>query len=500
MQTRILGAMKAAVSIFTVAAVVAGGLLVLSPGCEEVLDICSPCGSFIDGDVTISGDPSLDGTLMAVQQIRRFAQTAASAFEYDISILAETFGVPKEAGTTELLDEIQKQLFENPGVKVVIAFEPSQCWTGKELAIAAELSCEKRLECRIKKTNPPSCSGLFVGKCDARCLGRCFEKTLDDDLTCTTECIGACSELNRLQCPGVCSGSCSGLCSSYNSRGNCSGRCDGMCTGICESPLPFACNGLCHGLCQVDLEEGHLCRDQCRGSCLDQNDKGVGEGICRGHLRPAGYDGDCGECREMAKGLAWSTMVCGPSSIRVGVNFTANFTGDRGAFLGQARILERILSRVAEDHAKLSLLVDGVDDTGELDPEDLVEVKTTEDFGEKDLKDIDYLGDEEHVAELGVVPLRKYLPLSNLKARVGELATTATEGDFKVAASTLSCVTTAFEESKELLAEMIPTTETDASVEADRSCSKSNDQTTAPCLYQLVDNQAALLELTRTGE
>ncbi len=501
---RILRAMKRTISLFGLLMAAAGCMLVFSPGCEEVLAVCAPCGSVLEGDVNITGDPRLDGTLETIQRVRRFAEAAVTAFDRDTAILAEAFGVAEEASVSALTTEIKQQFLNDPTMVVVIAYESARCWVDKDLAIAKELACEDRLgeECNLprkpeQRIENPSCTGLYVGDCNFRCLGDCFEETTEESKICPEECIGACADMEAYPCPGICFGSCSSICSAHSSSGECAGHCAGMCSGVCESPIPFDCNGSCYGLCRVDVGEGDLCRGECRGSCVDHDDKGICEGVCRGHLRPAGFDDSCGECREMAKGLAWSMLYCEPASVHVGVNFLADFEGDRAVSLRRARTLERVLLRAANDYARLALLVDGTDVAGELSPDDLDESESTVDISE-----IDYLksSNEDYITGLGVVMSRRYLPLSNLKARVGMLIDTATQGDFKVTEASLSCVTPAFEEAQKLLSEMVPTNRASGRIGMERPCADPTGEEDASCLYRIVDLQAALLELTKYGE
>ncbi|MCP4680399.1 MAG: hypothetical protein GY854_33925 [Deltaproteobacteria bacterium] len=493
--------MKRTISIVGFFVAIVGCLLVFSPGCEEVLAVCAPCGSVLEGDVNTTGDPRLDGTLEAIQRIRRFAEGAVAAFDKDTVTLSDAFNMATGASVVEITNEIRQHFLNDPAMGVIISYEPARCWVDKELAVSKELACEERLgdECNLprkpnQRIKDPSCTGLYVGDCNFRCLGRCFEETTEDSRSCPEECIGACADMEMRPCPGICYGNCSGICSAHSSSGECAGHCEDMCTGVCESPIPFTCNGSCNGLCRVDIGEGDLCRGECRGSCVDQNGKGVGEGICRGHLRPAGFDEDCGECREMAKGLAWSMLSCEPALVHVGVNFLSDFSGDRAVYLSRARILERVLLRVANDHARLALLVDGVDVAGELTPDDLDESKSAAHISETD-----YLksSNEDYIAGLEVVMARRYFPLSNLKARVGMLIDTATQGDFKVSEASLSCVTPAFEEAKKLLFEMVPTVRTGGRVDMARPCAEPTGEEDTSCLYRIVDWQAVLLELAK---
>ncbi len=493
-QLRILSVVKTTLTIIAALAVLGGCLILFTPGCEEVLEACAPCGNVTDGDVNISGDPRLDGTLEAFQRVRRFAESAAAGFDRDKEMLIETFEISEAAGIEEIVAEIESQLLGNQTVDVAIALEPARCWVDAEYAIASELACEELLECNLPRKpsqwiKAPLCTGLFVGECDARCLGQCFDETLPSERSCTEECVGTCSEITGQSCPGMCRGSCSSACSAYRANGECAGGCSGLCTGVCEAPIPFYCGGSCYGHCRVDLGEGNLCRGQCRGGCVDHSGKGKGQGTCRGHLRPAGFDEECSECREMAKWIAWSMLTCWPAAVKLSVDFSPEYEDDRTDFLARVRKLERVLARTANKYAALALLVDGVDVTSELEPQDLTETVS------ENTPEIDYLKSETDVEDLGVVFSRRFLPLSGLKARVKMLAGTATQGDFLITSNALPCITPAFEEAASLLGEMIPAVNSGADLEMDRACSITSIEADTPCLYRVVDEQAALLTL-----
>jgi hypothetical protein len=195
----------------------------------------------------------------------------------------------------------------------------------------------------------------------------------------------------------------------------------------------------------------------------------------------------------MAMSLAWSAMVCIPAIVQVGLHISDAATADQGSLVNKARVLENVLHRVAENYAKLALLVDGMDVRDELQPEDLV-MAAEQDTGSAVLAGLD---DPDYVRALGVVENRKFFPLSYLKARVGMLVDTATGGQlFKIAAAPLRCVSPALEDAKTIMDQLIPVEESDATLVPARACPVPDQDEVAPCLYRIVDDQALLLGLS----
>jgi len=468
----------------------------LGQGCEEVLEVCAACGELSDGNISVSGEPRLDGTLEAAYLLWTRTTSLAESFDVEMASLASALGAmaPADgefhpANALVLADAIRAQLVDAEGVTAVFEIEPGRCWIGRELALERQRSCEDRLNCYI----PPECEaeqlgacvGLCVGICRDGCEGECYAAASESNEECLGGCIGACDTTEPATCAGRCVGSCSASCSAYDANALCDGRCTGICTGNCISTIPLGCEGLCRGACQVPRGEEDSCDGECRGDCSASEC----DGLCRGHFRPEGCDrpdrcDSLYDCQETAKALAWANLECEGASARVGVVYSPAFTGDRARLTALAQRVELALTQVARSHAMLSLLVDGDDDAGEITAEELTEI--ADESGALP----GYLTQPEVLAEYSVDAERVHLPLSGLKARLAMLTTEATAGDYTLAAGPLPCVQPAFEEAHGLLGALIPVSEGGTPV-AQRSAG----------LYRVVDAQRILLELAwPTGE
>jgi hypothetical protein len=186
-------------------------------------------------------------------------------------------------------------------------------------------------------------------------------------------------------------------------------------------------------------------------------------------------------------------MTCTATKVQVGLHISDAATVDGESLISKARVLEAVLSRTAEDYAKLALWTDGVDVRGELLPGDLA-MGVEQDTGSAVLSTLE---DPDAVAALGVVEDRRYFPLSYLKARVGMLRGTATSGQlFNIAAIPLRCVSPALDEAKTIIDQLIPVEEVDGALAAARTCPEPSEDEVAPCLYRIVDDQKILLALS----
>jgi hypothetical protein len=186
-------------------------------------------------------------------------------------------------------------------------------------------------------------------------------------------------------------------------------------------------------------------------------------------------------------------MKCISAKVQVGIHISDAATVDRESLVSKAQVLETVLSRLAGDYAKLALWTDGVDVRDELLPADLA-MDVAQDTGSAVLTALE---DPESVSALGVVEDRKYFPLSNLKARIGILGSTATSGQFfNIAAIPLRCVSPALDEAKTIMEQLIPVEEIDGALVAARTCPEPTEEEVAPCLYRVVDDQALLLGLS----
>jgi len=486
------------------------------PGCEEeILEACPVCGLVDEGAVNISGEPRLDGLIDAVQRVNALAKEIEKNFYGDLDLLVEAFDGsfdPKVASLEEIESFVQKihsSIFENSQITVTASIEPVECWVDTRLAYEAVLSCQKFLLCFVSQTCEQaapvgSCSGLCVGECTS--CNDCFsniEYQIDTDTDtdshveneeCLNSCVGTCINAN---CHGICLGQCSGSCSSYDNNGDCSGYCSGYCNGLCDFPVPYSCDGACLGRCKnPDSTISMEC--ECRSDCAESSEEQVVcSGNCRGHSRPLGCepqnceDSGLEECREMAKHLAWSAIKCEPARFHFGVKMSSVDLSERNRLLSLVRLIEGVLARTAQDHAKLSLLIDGNDDAKEMPLEALEEDDLPEElwvsFGLEYLKD-DY-SDTKFLEDAHVSKQRKYLPLESLKARIAWLSNETAQRDYKIATGINHCIEPAFDDAYKILDTLLPVVMpvVNNTIEPDRTGG----------LYKILDSQAALLSLAR---
>ncbi|MCK9461966.1 MAG: hypothetical protein M0R80_20235 [Proteobacteria bacterium] len=457
------------------------GAALSSAGCEETLEACAPCGVPSAGAVNVSGDPRLDGEIEAAVRAWQWGRRAEAGFDANVDALAHAVGYAHAEGPSGTLHAtaadveqiaalLRAALFEQVGVATVIELEAPRCFADMGLALERQISCELSSGCYVGsgcEEALASCAGLCVGRCatesgsDAEdaCGGFCYQEVDAgaDPEECLSRCVGTCAGGSVGPCAGRCRGTCSAGCSSYTADGACDGACPGNCDGTCSSAAPFDCDGICYGSCRVEADPETGCAGVCRGDCAG----GVCDGACRGHVRPEGCDmpSRCSgvlACQEVAKDLAWAYMACEPATARVHVELGAAFTGDAAALVDLAALLERALTAFQADFGRLSLLVDGVDPVGEIEPEDLVEPA--------DAAARPYaVTDHEDLVAAGVPDERAGLPLFAMRARVSWLASEATGGEYEIAAGSMSCIRPALEEALELLDGLIPIEERDTS-------------------------------------
>ncbi|MFO8072355.1 MAG: hypothetical protein R6V85_10825 [Polyangia bacterium] len=504
--------MKRSLPVVGAAVGLGAGVLLLAlsqPGCEEVLEVCAPCGLVSEGVVDISGDPRMDSAFEAVYRLGSEALEAAEAFDRGMAELAAQVGAtaPEDgefdaADVAQIVAAIRAELDEPDGIDLRVEIERGGCWVDSELALERQLICEEAAGCYVSPECAGeiagSCTGLCAGDCGASCDGDCYRSVESGDaLGCLLDCVGSCAGMVAGLCPGRCVGLCEGTCSAHDSDGDCNGRCRGDCTGVCELGTPFSCPGTCAGLCRIPHQYGEPC-PICRGDCTD----GSCGGSCRGQFRPAGCDMPTRcegvyECQEASRWLAWAYLRCDPGRARVAVEMGAQYTGDRARAVGTARLLERIATDTLSGHAWASLLVDGIDVTGELASPGGIEEDLAAGAQERpELAGLEYLNDPVTLCELGVDAERRQLPLSGLKAHLGHLAGGVDAGDFTIPAGAMPCVQPALEDAVELLGKLVPTSGggdcsnitggggTSGGPEADRSAG----------LYRLLDAQSALLD------
>ena len=481
-------------------------------GCEETLEACAPCGLPSEGAVNVSGDPRLDGVIEAIVRVSSWGQRAEWDYDTGVDALAHAVGYEHAEGdggrlhaaaadVEQIAALLGAALFEQAGVTTAIDIETPECAVDSELALARQISCEDASGCYIDSACGGalgSCAGLCVGRCvtasgdtgQDMCGGSCYVEvdagTAPEE--CLSQCIGTCVGGIAGPCSGRCRGTCSAACSSYTADGLCDGACAGECDGSCTLAAPAMCGGLCYGSCQVVVDPETGCAGTCRGDCST----GVCDGTCRGQLRPEGCDmaSRCDgvlACQETAKDLAWAHLTCTPAAARVHVETDAAFAGDAAALLALADLLEKTLAAILADYGRLSLLVDGVDPSGEIGPDDILEP------ADEAARPYAITGEGALVAA-GVPSDRASLPLSALRARASSLASEATGGEYDISAGSMPCVRPAFEEAFALTDALIPIEARDTSG-SDPSAWPAPIVDRTRGLYRVLDGATVLLGL-----
>ena len=423
------------------------------------MEVCAPCGLLSEGDVSITGDPRLDGTLESVYLLDKWGGRAIESFDSNMAVLAGQYGVaiPQDGrfsvgAVADVVTAINQGLFGITGVEIHVSMERPNCWIDSFAALERQVICEEGSDLYVPADcsagQQGSCTGLCEGECIERvsgsnvnsCTGVCFREVALAGDECLVGCIGSCEHDGGIECPGRCFGQCDTTCSDYTSLGLCNGKCEGLCDGVCGSRVPFECEGECEGLCRVPVSEEGACDGTCMGDCAQG--KCAGTSRCRGHFRPQGCDSSINarhavlDCQEMTRLLAWANLRCDPAGVRMGVEMSPLASDlDRPGIITRVSELKRVLAATLDDYGRLSLLVEGVDAAQMIGPSELTDEYQLDTrprpAGELSMEDL---------GEWGYVEAREHLPLTGLKARLGMLRINGTSGDYEITAGSLSCV------------------------------------------------------------
>ncbi len=303
-------------------------------GCDELTEIsegvCGPCGTIANGDATISGNAALDGIFKAVGTLKMSTGSINADFNARLKNLAAVFDIDAEGmATADLVAEIKAQFnaqIKAQGTLKIDIVEP-KCSADISVSASASAQCEAKAGCDVDVSascDPGElsfvCEGQCTGGCSGTCSGECSAK-LEAGVECTGTCKGACDlSVEGGGCEGTCSGTCDGTCSLENAEGECEGECEGTCTGSCEMPSAGgSCSGECKGECVVELEAGAECSGTCEGSC-----EGECTGGCEGSFDPPSCNAEASasceasaDCSAQAEAQASASLKCTPPSIDI---------------------------------------------------------------------------------------------------------------------------------------------------------------------------------------
>lgn len=332
----------------------AAGMVTLD-GCDQEGGLCGPCGSVVEGSVSISGNAQLDGFFSAVADLGKVTASVQTDFDANVRALAEVWGyadLSAEGAISAdavggLMAHIRGELMASVDGGLEIVYVPARCSANVSVAVEASAQCEAQAGCDVE-VDPGEVSVSCEGTCSGSCSGSCsggFKCEASAGIACEGSCEGSCDLSAGGMCEGNCNGDCAGNCSVVNADGSCNGRCDAMCTGSCELTAGGSCSGTCHGTCTAEAEfdcEGSP--PQCNGSCDAEC-----SGSCEGTARPPSASAECeasANCEASASAQASANIECTPPSLDFRFNLAANLTGN-----GEAAVAAR-----AQFEARLTAL------------------------------------------------------------------------------------------------------------------------------------------------
>lgn len=314
-------------------------------GCPGEGGLCGPCGSIVEGQVSISGNAQLDGFFSAVADLGKITGSVQADFDANIRALAEVWGyadITAETAidadlVTGLMAHIEGELTASIDGGITLAYVPPSCSANVSVAVEANAQCEAQAGCDVE-VDPGevsvTCEGTCSGSCSAGCSGG-FKCEASAGIACEGTCSGSCDLSAGGGCEGTCNGDCAGNCEVVNADGSCAGRCDGTCTGSCELTAGGSCEGTCHGTCEAEAEfdcngEPPQCNGSCEGEC---------SGSCQGEARPPSASADCeasANCEASASAQASANIECTPPSLEFQYNLAADLQGN-----GEAEVSAR---------------------------------------------------------------------------------------------------------------------------------------------------------------
>jgi hypothetical protein len=334
--------------------------------CDELAEVCGPCGKVELGDATISGDARLDGFFKAVGTLGNATASIEGEFKAQVEELAAIFevnveGMSLDEMVAEVKGEIEAEINANVSGGLKVVYEPPKCSANVSVAVEAQASCEAKAGCEVDAECSGGevsvqCEGNCSGGCSGTCEGSC---SLEVSGTCEGTCKGACEmSASPGVCEGTCNGGCSGECSLQDNAGNCKGECSGDCSGSCEPPSAgMNCSGECHGECAVEATAE--CEGKCEGSCDAECSGG-----CEGTATPpsCSVDAECeasAECQGSASAEASASLECTPPSIAIDFDFDASVNASaQASFLAKMKGFKVQMVAMVQGMTKLRALVD----------------------------------------------------------------------------------------------------------------------------------------------
>lgn len=342
-------------------------------GCDTLEQFCDfRCGTLAEGEVSVSGNPQIDGFFKALNNLELAVTAIQDGFENDVLELAAAFGVAEDTVDTAYIAQVRAAIEAEYQAKLVggrpqVIYQEPRCEASLDVAVKASAECKVKGGCEVdikceKGELTMTCEGRCSGSCTGQCTVPVCEVELEVGGKCSAECRGMCEASVSGKCDGVCRGQCTGQCSAYDGMGDCLGYCDGTCTGTCEASVHGSCSGVCRGSCWITGSAAASCTGKlrCEGSC-----QGECTGRCEGRIKAprCSTDATCdidAKCEAQASAQASVDLQCRPPKLEVRYLFKPGVDEKgKAEFFGRLAVLEERMASIAIGHAKLFMFVTG---------------------------------------------------------------------------------------------------------------------------------------------
>lgn len=299
------------------------------------------CPSLVDGEVAISGVPSVDTFFASVVRFGDTATSISAGLDAELQGLQADFGLTDEdvSAAGGLGAALRADIDANIEGDLSIKMEPARCEVDAQAQFSATAECQADAGCEVE-ADPGTVEFECKGGCTAE-VSAMVDCGAEVDASCdfqgpAVECSGTCEGSCTVEaqvaaectgaCTGTCSGSCDGTCSAMDGQGNCAGECDGTCDGMCEGSCTFEaragaeCSGSCNGTCTAT---GPMldCTGAVEAHCEGSADASVMcEGSCDGEFEPPMAMVMCeasASCNASAEANASIDVQCTPPSIEL---------------------------------------------------------------------------------------------------------------------------------------------------------------------------------------
>jgi hypothetical protein len=338
---------------------------------EDLAKLCGlECGSFADGEASVTGIGSVDSFFSAVLALEGKVGAIDAELRANLGELAAIVGAEVDVNgdlgvAADGVATAYGNLIAEVEGGVTLDIEPARCSVSVDATLQAKAKCEA-------EATPPKVAVECKGECvaEANVMASC-----EGELKCTGtapsfDCEGTCSGACDLKAGGTCEGSCEGTCN-LEVAGKCDGECsvaldeDGNCEGECKLRAGAKCEGSCEGRC--NLEVAAKCEGECRGECTwtpgtaectgrascqaSGNAAVQCEGECRGDVEPPMVKA---ECEASVKAEAQMSAECTPPRVRLDYELDASFGGEGAAGLEAKTAFDAKLRAFASGYARLA--------------------------------------------------------------------------------------------------------------------------------------------------